>query len=96
MTASYLDFPKTYCPNVSNPCWIPHSENIIHEDIIGTLPQCDTIEKYACMWTIMRKVTLNKINKQCVKSCKTESYKTIQTSNILEPFTGVSANTFKV
>ena len=90
MTASYTNFPKKTCPNISSPCWIPQADSIIHEHIIRALPQCDTIERYGCMLDTIRNAVYENIDQQCIKSCKAESYKISSKHNTLDSFTAVS------
>ena len=89
MTSAYTDFPKEPCPNMSSPCWIPQSDSIIQKNTIHSLYKCDTIEKYKCMLNTIRNAK-DKINQQCKKPCKTETYKTTSLRNDLFPFTRVS------
>ena len=84
ITASYMDFPKEYCTNVTSPCWIPHVNSIIHQDIVHALPQCDTIEKYSCMLKAIDHAP------KCLRSCKAESYTAMTSRNTIEPFLKVS------
>ena len=73
MTASYIDFPKPSCLNVSSPCWIPQADSVVKEHIIHDLPKCDTIEKYNCMVETIKKAPYDFVDKQCMKSCSVQS-----------------------
>ena len=76
MTEIYLKFPKKYCAtNVSSPCWIPQADSIIHEYIMGSLPPCDTIEKYYCMLETIREAAGENFDQHCLKTCEAEVYK---------------------
>ena len=79
-----MDFPKEYCPNVTTPCWIPHADSVIHEQVLQGLPQCDTIEKYSCMMKAL--LWAKECAKECAKSCAAESYKIMTSHNTIEPF----------
>ena len=94
MSDEYIDFPKENCPNVSSPCWIPQADNIIHEDIIHSLPQCDTVDKYACMLSTLKETRsrANKLTEKCMKSCRAETYDIDASRNNLNPFTSVIYN----
>ena len=87
MTARYIDFPKKTCPNVSSPCWIPQAANIIHEEVIHNLPQCNTIDKYSCMLHSIRDWNLDEI---CIKSCKAETYAISVSKRNINPFSSVN------
>ena len=89
MTARYTDFPKKGCPTISSPCWIPQADNIINDQIIRGLPQCDTIEKYSCMLHTLRQAVYENVEKQCIKSCKAESYDIITSDGTTNPWTTV-------
>ena len=84
MTSAYTDFPKEPCPNMSSPCWIPQADSIIQKHTIRSLHQCDTIEKYKCMLNTIR-YAKDKIDQQCKKPCKTETYTTNSLRNDLFP-----------
>ena len=90
VTASYIDFPKKSCPNVTSPCWIPQADSVVQEHVIRALPQCDTIEKYNCMIDTLRLAPYQFVDKQCMISCSVESYKIALSRNNIEPFTKVS------
>ena len=88
MTAEYVEFPKKACPNVSSPCWIPQADNIIQEDILHSLPQCDTLDKYSCMLQTLRESKFTRedqvpvkgirtegLASKCMRSCKAETYR---------------------
>ena len=92
MTTAYMKFPKKNCPNVSRPCWIPQADSIIHDHIIHSLPQCDTIEKYGCMLDTLRNAPYEYVDQQCMKSCKAETYKISSSEGAADPFTLVSEN----
>ena len=98
MTARYTKFPKKNCPAVSSPCWIPQADSIINEQIIRGLPQCDTIEKYGCMLHTLRQAVYRNVEKQCMKSCKAESYNIITSDGTTNPWTTVRSviNTLKL
>ena len=98
MTARYTKFPKKNCPAVSSPCWIPQADRIINEQIIRGLPQCDTIEKYGCMLHTLRQAVYRNVEKQCMKSCKAESYNIITSDGTTNPWTTVRSviNTLKL
>ena len=89
MTSAYTDFPKEPCPNMSSPCWIPQADSIIQKHTIHSLHQCDTIEKYKCMLNTIR-YAKDKIDQQCKKPCKTETYTTNSLRNDLFPLWRVS------
>ena len=91
-TARYIDFPKKSCPGVSSPCWIPQANSVIHDHVANALPHCDSIEKYSCMLDTLRRAGYENIDKQCIKSCKSESYKIMSTRNTLDSFANVSKN----
>ena len=91
MTSKYIAFPKKACQNITNLCWIPQADSIIHKHIINGLPQCDTIEKYLCMLDTIRRDT-NKIEQLCTKSCKAEAYKLSTSRNAVDAFTWVRKN----
>ena len=84
-----MKFPKTSCPGVLSACWIPQADSLIYEDVIHTLPICDTIEKYSCMLDTIRSIDIV-VDKQCMKSCKAESYKITSTRGNLDTFIAVS------
>ena len=88
MTSKYIAFPKKSCQNITNLCWIPQADSIIHKHIINDLLQCDTIEKYLCMLDTIRRDT-NKIEHLCTKSCKAEAYKLSTSRNAVDAFTWV-------
>ena len=90
-TAVYMDFSKNDCPNVSSPCWIPQAANVIHEDIIHSLPQCDTFDKYICMLQRLRKDNL-KMREKCIKSCKAQTYRISSSQENLNTFKAVYLN----
>ena len=73
------------CLDISQPCWIPQAHDIVHENIIQSLRQCDTIQKYRCMMTSIQKAK-DKAHENCNKLCKTESYHVMDTYNRIEPF----------
>ena len=90
MTDDYVKFPKESCPSVSSPCWIPQADNIIHDHVIHSLPQCDTMEKYRCMLNTIRDATYRYVDQQCMKSCKAEIYKIAASESIADTYTLVS------
>ena len=85
VTASYIDFPKPSCPNMSSPCWIPHADSIVKEHIIHALPPCDTIDKYNCMVDTLKKAPYDFVDKQCMRTCSVQSYKIALSRNNIEP-----------
>ena len=91
MTTAYMKFPKQSCPNISSPCWIPHANSIIGGHITHSLPKCDTIEKYLCMLDAIRGAPYE-VDKKCMKSCKSETYKISTSKAEAYPFEEVSFN----
>ena len=88
ITLDYMDFPKKTCPKVSKPCWIPQIESILPKNILSTLTQCDTLEKYECMLlTVM--YSRKNVKKRCKKSCRAENYKITSRTGTIEPFSKV-------
>ena len=85
MTASYIDFPKQSCPNMSSPCWIPHADSIVKEHIIHALPKCDTIDSYNCMVDTIKKAPYDFVDKRCLRTCSVQSYKIALSRNNIEP-----------
>ena len=88
MTSKYIAFSKKSCQNITDLCWIPQADSIIHKHVINGLPQCDTIEKYLCMLDTIRRDT-NKIEQLCPKSCQAEAYKLSTSRNAVDAFTWV-------
>ena len=88
MTSKFIALSKDICPNVSM-CWIPQADSIIHEHILRGLPQCDSMEKYICMLESLRRDTY-KIEQQCTRPCKAETYKISSSRNAVDAFTAVS------
>ena len=85
MTSDYLNSPKKSCSDISDPCWIPQAANIINEQGLSALAQCDTSEKYLCMLNTLEAAKKNaKMN--CVRSCRSEAYDIQMSSSGLEPF----------
>ena len=96
MTAEYVEFPKKACPNVSSPCWIPQADNIIQEDILHSLPQCDTLDKYNCMLQTLRESKVTREDQvsdkgiKCMRSCKAETYRIDSYRHNINPYIRVN------
>ena len=88
VSKDYLDFPKESCPNMSNPCWIPQTDNIVPKATTTRLSQCNTMEEYICMLSTVMNSRKN-VKKTCIKSCKAENYNILSRIGTLEPFTKV-------
>ena len=84
VTTGYLNYPNQSCYNVSDPCWIPQAASIINKQVVSSLPQCDTREKYLCMLNSLT-TAMDKAEINCKKSCSAESYTIQVVNNVLEP-----------